>query len=280
MVEHPSRPTWRGAVLAAALLAGSLVPLAARAQDGDPASGAGEGAAPGAGSGTRWSLGAGVIVAPRPYVGADAEIQPIPIVELYSGRWFVQGIRAGYRLVDTESIDFDVRVRFRFSGLDPDDSPFLAGMEERRETVEAGIGFDWEAARAWRGAFQLELRAFADMLGRSDGFESSLDLGWRRVFGPGRVILLPAVGMVYQSSDQVDYYYGVRPNEARPGRPAYRGEAVFNPRASVLLVYRFTQRWSLTTLVSVDFLDDEITSSPIVDQSSELFGLVGLAYSF
>ena len=221
-----------------------------------------------------------MIVAPRPYVGADASIQPIPIVELYSGRWFVQGIRAGYRFVDTESIDFDVRVRFRFSGLDPDDSPFLDGMEERRETVEAGLGLDWELARAWRGAFELELRAFADVLGRSDGFESSVDLGWRRGFGTGKMNLLPAVVMVYQRADQVDYYYGVRPDEARPGRPAFQGEAVFNPRASVLFVYRFTQRWGLTTLVSVDFFDDEITSSPIVDQSSELFGLVGLAYSF
>lgn len=255
-----------------------LLPSTARAQSGGPPPGAGPGGPPG--GGPRWSLGAGVIAAPRPYVGADANIQPIPIVEFYSGRWFVQGIRAGYRLVDTDSVDFDVRVRFRFSGLDPDDSPFLAGMEERRETVEAGLGLDWELGRALGGDFEVELRAFADVLGRSDGFESSIDLAWRKVFGPGTVILVPAVGMVYQSSDQVDYYYGVRPDEARPWRPAYEGASVFNPRASVLLVYRFTPRWSLTGLVSVDFFDDEIESSPIVDQSTEAFGLVGLAYSF
>ncbi len=262
------------------LVVGSLASPAALAQTADPPPGTTRAGQPAGGGGIRWSLGAGVIVAPRPYVGADAEIQPIPIIEFYSGRWFVQGIRAGYRFVDTRSIDFNVGARIRFSGLDPDDSPFLEGMEERRQTVEAGLGLDWEFARALRGAFELELRAFADVLGRSDGFETSIDLGWRRVFGPGKMILLPAVGMVYQSSDQVDYYYGVRPEEALPGRPAYRGAAVFNPRASVLFVYRFTHRWGLTTLVSVDFFDDEIESSPIVDQSSELFGLVGLAYSF
>jgi outer membrane protein len=280
MADSPLSTAWRRAVLAAVLGVGSLAPLTVFAQTDDPPPGATRAGRPAGGGGARWSLGAGVIVAPRPYVGADAEIQPIPILEFYSGRWFVQGIRAGYRFVDTESIDFDIRARIRFSGLDPDDSPFLDGMEERRETVEVGLGLDWELARALGGAFELELRAFADVLGRSDGFESSIDLGWRRVLGPGKAILLPAVGMVYQSSDQVDYYYGVRPEEALPGRPVYEGSAVFNPRASVLFVYRFTQRWSLTTLASVDFFDDEIKSSPIIDQSSELFGLIGLAYSF
>jgi outer membrane protein len=279
MNDSPVRPPWRGVVLGAALVIGSLGPVTAHGQTGGPPPGPTPGGPPG-GGGPRWSLGAGMIAAPRPYVGADANIQPIPIIEFYSGRWFVQGIRAGYRFVDTDSLDFDVRVRFKFSGLDPDDSPFLEGMDERRETVEVGLGLDWEFARAMGGAFEVELRAFADVLGRSEGFESSIDLAWRKVFGPGKMILVPAVGMVYQSSDQVDYYYGVRPDEARPWRPAYEGSSVFNPRASVLFVYRFTRSWSLTTLASVDFFDDEIESSPIVDQSTETFGLVGLAYSF
>jgi len=259
--------------------AGWLSPCPAAAQTGDSPPGASAGGPPGAGR-PRWSLGAGVIAAPRPYVGASANIQPIPLVEFYSGRWFVQGIRAGYRVVDTDTVDFDVRARFRFSGLEPDDSPFLEGMEERRETVEAGLGLDWAFARALGGEFELELRAFADALGRSNGFESSMNLGWRKIFGPGRVILISSVGMVYQSANQVDYYYGVRPEEARPGRPAFQGASVFNPRASVLVAYRFSRRWSLTTLVSADFFDSEITSSPIVDQNGQLFGLVGVSRGF
>jgi len=272
----PAVPRLLLAALVAA--AGWLLPHVAAAQTGDPPPGASRGGPSGAGS-TRWSLGGGLIAAPRPYVGADAKIQPIPIAEFYSGRWFVQGIRAGYRFVDTEAVDFDARVRFKFSGLEPDDSPFLEGMAERRETVEAGLGLDWAFAQALSGELELELRAFADILGRSNGFESSIGLGWRKVSGPGRVIFIPAVGMLYQNADQVDYYYGVRPEEARPWRPAYPGASVFNPRASALFVYRVTRRWSLTTLVSVDFFDSEITSSPIVDQSAQLFGLVGLSCS-
>lgn len=226
--------------------------------------------------GTTWSLGAGVLSAPRPYVDASAEVRPIPLLELYSGRFFIQGIRTGYRVVDGDRLDFDLRARFRFSALDPDDSPALEGMDERRETVEAGIGLDWDVG----ANLSLKLRAFADVLGRSDGAEASVDLSWRKVFGPGRVILSPSLGLVWQSSDQVGYYYGVRPEEARLGRPAYSPRDVVNPRASVFALFRIDRRWAVTTLVSYDLFDDEITGSPIIDANGELFGIAGLVYRF
>lgn len=225
-------------------------------------------------SGLSLSLGAGVIAKPRPYVGADSEVQAIPIISLRSQRFSIEGIRAGYRLFGGEGGELDLRLRFQFSGLDPDDSPFLSGMEERDETVEAGLGYSVELGRG----LELEVAAMADVLGRSDGAEASVDLGWRRVWGRGRVILVPAVGVVYQTANQVAHFAGVRAHEARPGRPAYDGRAAVNPRASVLLVNRLAPRWFLTTLLSYQIFDDGITESPIIDRSGELFGLVGLSY--
>jgi outer membrane protein len=229
---------------------------------------------PAAESGLSLSLGAGVIAKPRPYVGADSEVQAIPIVSLRSQRFSIEGIRAGYRLLGGEAGGLDLRLRFQFSGLDPDDSPFLAGMEERDETVEAGLGFSLDLGRG----LELEVAATADILGRSNGAEGSVDLGWRRVWGRGRVILVPAVGVVYQTANQVSHFAGVRADEARPGRPAYDGRSAVNPRASILLVNRLAPRWFLTTLMSYQLFDDGITASPIIDRSGELFGLVGLSY--
>jgi hypothetical protein len=40
-----------------------------------------------------WSLGAGVVVSLRPYVGADARVIPIPSPEFRYRNWFSQGIR-------------------------------------------------------------------------------------------------------------------------------------------------------------------------------------------
>ncbi len=261
------------------ILAVLTVPALATAQGTDPRTGTTTSGRDGEGP-TRWSVGVAVISAPRPYIGTDQETQVIPLIEYDSGRWFVQGIRAGYRFIDTERFRLDARVGFRFSGLEPDSSSFLDGMQERRETLVGGIGTEWVLAKNGRSRLTAQWSALSDLLGRSDGFESSLDLSWQKVLARGKVILAPAVGMVYQDADHVAYYYGVRADEERPGRPAYDGSSVVNPRASMLISWRFHGPWSLIGLASYEWLDDPIQESPIVDQDHEVFYLLGVSYSF
>ncbi len=268
-----------GATVLALLLVALAAPGAAGAQGSEPTMG--QAAARGDEEGsTRWSVGMAVISAPRPYVGSDQETQVIPLIEYDSGRWFVQGIRAGYRFIDTSRFQLDARVAFRFSGLEPDSSPFLEGMHERRETLVGGIGMEWVLAQHDGARFTAQWSALSDLLGRSDGFESSLDLSWQKVLARGKVILAPALGVVYQDADHVGYYYGVRTDEERLGRPAYDGSSVVNPRASMLITWRFHGPWSLIGISSFKWLDDPIQDSPIVEKDHEVFYLLGISYSF
>lgn len=222
----------------------------------------------------QWSLGVGLISAPRPYVDANNETLVIPLVGLDYKRLYVQGIRLGYHMVDRDRLQVDVRARYVFDGLDPDDSPFLDGMQRRQGTVEAGLGADWRFADRWT----LGATAFTDVLGRSDGQEVGLDLARSWTFGRYRWGLTPSVGVIWQSSNLVDYYYGVPPEEAVPGRPAYAGASAIDFRASLLLFYRLTDRINVIGLVQARRLDDEIVASPIVDERSSIFGLFGLSY--
>lgn len=221
----------------------------------------------------QWSLGLGVISAPRPYVGASNQILVIPLVGLEYKRLSVQGIRVGYHLVDRDDLTLDLRARYSFDGLDPDDSPFLDGMETRDGTVEAGLGLDWTPS-----AWAVRLTAFTDVLGRSDGQDVGADLSRTWTFGRYRWGLTPAVGAVWQSSSLIDYYYGVPPDEARPGRPAYAGASAVNFRASLLAFYRISDRVNVIGLFQSQWLDNEIGDSPIVDERRSLFGLVGVNY--
>jgi outer membrane protein len=176
----------------------------------------------------RFALGLGVISSPRPYVDADNELQAIPILEAYWKRFYFQGIRAGYRLVEGDRLNLDLTARWSFTRLDPDDSDFLAGMEERDATAMAGLGLDWNLSREW----QLSLRADADVLGRHDGLEAETQLTWRRRIGQ-KLVLAPSLGAAWQSADLVDHYVGVRPEEARPDRPAYEGPAAWSFTANL-----------------------------------------------
>jgi outer membrane protein len=221
----------------------------------------------------QWSLGLGVISAPRPYVGASNQVLVIPLVGLEYKRLSVQGIRVGYHLVDRADLTVDVRARYSFDGLDPNDSPFLDGMAARDGTVEAGLGLDWTPS-----AWAVRLTAFTDVLGRSDGQEVGVDLSRTWTFGRYRWGLTPAIGAVWQSSNLIDYYYGVPAEEARPGRPAYSGGSAINLRASLLVFYRISARFNAIGLFQTQWLDNEIDDSPIVDERRSTFGLLGLNY--
>ncbi len=231
---------------------------------------------PPAAAGVQVSVGAGVITAPRPYVGASNQTRAIPLLELSAGRFYLQGIRAGYTLLDGDGLDLDLRVRARFGGLDEDDSPALAGMESRRGTAEAGLALDIDLGGRWN----LELGAFADILARHGGFEGSADVGWRHVWGQGRFGVFPSVGLVWQSADLVDYYAGVRPAEARPARPEFAGRAALNLEAGVGGFCRIGSQWRVTALLRGLRLADEFQDSPIVDRRWGYFGLLGLSYAF
>lgn len=223
----------------------------------------------------RWSLGLGVISSPRPYVGAKNSVLPIPLVELYYKKFYVQGIRAGFHLFEKGDLTFDARARVVFAGLDPEDSPALEGMAERKSSVEGGFALEWKP-----GKYLLSATAFTDVLGRSGGQQVGLDLSRTWTFARYRWGLTPSVGVVWQSSDLVDYYFGVSPEEARPGRPPFRGYSAFNFRASVLAFYRLTTRVNIVGLIRVQRLDNEISSSPIVDKPRGYFGLLGVNYTF
>lgn len=226
-------------------------------------------------SAVQWSLGLGGISSPRPYVGASNSFTPLPIIELYYKKLYIQGIQAGYHVIDNKNFAFDVRGRLVFAGLDPDDSPFLEGMTERGTSIEGGLVFDWKP-----GDYKLSASAYTDLLGRSDGQQVGLDFSRTWTFDRSRWGLTPSIGAVWQSSNFVDYYYGVTAEEARPGRPIFSGHSAINFRSSLLAYLYLTMRVQLVGLVEVQRLDNEIFGSPIVDQRRVVSGFFGVTYRF
>jgi outer membrane protein len=226
-------------------------------------------------SGLRWSLGLGVISSPRPYVGASNQITPIPLIELYYKKLYVQGIQAGYHFIDNEKFTLDMRAGFVFAGLDPKDSPDLAGMMQRDPTIELGFVFDWKP-----GKYKLSTSITTDILGVSNGQQAETNFSRTWMFGQYRWGLTPSIGVVWQSSNYIDYYYGVTPEEVQPGRPEFIGHSAVNFQSGLLAFYRLSGRVTLVGLVQIQRLDNEIFLSPIVDNQRAIFGLLGATYRF
>lgn len=218
-----------------------------------------------------WSLGLGVASTPRPYVGADNAIIPMPLVDITYKKLFVQGIQAGFWFVDSKKFDFGVRADIVFQSLDPDDSPYLTGMDKRDPSLQGGLVFAWKP-----GKFRLATAASTDLLGRSNGQQVSLDFSRMWQWHGRAVGIMPSIGAVWQSSNFINYYYGVSPEEAQPGRPSFSGQSAVNFRSSLLGYIFVSHRIRFVAYLEVQRLANEIYDSPIVDTKRSFLGLFGM----
>lgn len=241
-------------------------------------------AEPGAGTAapSSWALGVGAITFDKAYAGIDREHLPLPFVQ-YENRWVsIAGPQVGFKLLafdpaPTQSLSVDLIARYDGSGYDDDDiedTPILAGMRERKSGVWGGARIEWKSNWA-----VLSAEALGDASGNSEG--RRFNLGVERTWHIGeRMTITPRITASWHDDKVVDYYYGVRADEARPGRAAYRGESGVNAEAGVRGMYAFDRRHSMFVDLEVARLADAIRDSPLVDRSTENRVLVGYLYRF
>jgi len=221
-----------------------------------------------------WSAGVGVLASPRPYKETGSKVFPVPVLSLRYKRIFVRGIRGGFDLVQSRKLTASVFVQPSFHGLEPENSPFLEGMLERRKSLDAG------AEVAFRGRpVGFRMAVVSDVLGRSKGQEVSLLAVSGAPLGKLGFVSV-GIGPRWTSASRVDYYYGVRQEEARADRPAYRGRAAWSLDLNVNAALNLTSRLSLLVLFNREQLGSAIADSPLVGASSA-YGLVtSLTYGF
>ncbi len=117
-------------------------------------------------------------------------------------------------------------------GYHSSDSPDLDGMEDRRMSWDAGVKAVYELP--WH-QMTFSVKALADVLGRHDGQEYILALS--REFR-GRIFrLIPSFGAHYQTKSLLDYYYGVRAEEATSGRDVFEPVGEAAPFATALFSF-------------------------------------------
>ncbi len=222
-------------------------------------------------------IGGGAIIRSQPYVGTDSRVHPVPLFTYEGKRLYCRGIAAGYWLVKHDGLSIGPVIQPRFGGYDEDDSSALEGMDDRDWSVDGGLGVNWRTSVGVFGA-----TCVTDLLGKHDGQE--LDFSYTILFKRAQFTFIPSAGVRYKSDNLVDYYYGVENDEvrfdARVSRPAYKGGDAVNPYVRLAVRRKLTERWSLLGALQYEWLDSEITDSPIMDDSYEASCLLGVLYSW
>ncbi|MHC4518849.1 MAG: MipA/OmpV family protein [Planctomycetota bacterium] len=218
-------------------------------------------------------VGIGAVISGKPYEGVDPKVYPVPLFGYEGERLYLRGISGGYRLIKMKRWSIGPTVRPRFEGYEASDSSALSGMEDRNPTVDGGIDLAWMTD--W-GLFSTIV--VTDLLGAHDGHE--LEASYTLRFPYAGFEIFPSLAVRWRSSNLVQYYYGVRGSEARAGRPAYKPDAAITPAVRLALRRDLSDKWGTFLAAQYEWLDNEISDSPIVDDTSRLSLVLGVTYAF
>lgn len=237
-----------------------------------------------------WEVGAGMAVLDLPnYRGSSARqthVLPMPYL-IYRGD-VLRADRDGLRglLFDSERLEVNVSLNGSLP-VNSDDDPVRQGMDDLDPAVELGPTVN---ARLWQSAdrsMRLDLRApvrtAITVASRPE------QIGW--LFAPNLLLQIrdPAghvgwnlglqAGPYFNDREYNAYFYGVRPAEALPGRPAYDASGGYSGTQVMLTLTRRFPRWWIGGFVRYDTLAGSvIEDSPLVKQSDAVS--VGLALSW
>jgi MipA family protein len=220
-------------------------------------------------------LGLQLKLQPSPYRGADRTSDFLPLLS-YDGEYFyLQSYRAGLKL-ERAAWRAELFVQRRFEGFASNHVPdSMEGMEKRAVGGDVGIA----AQHRW-GSGTAYAELLTDASSNSDGTE--LRLGYRyEGWWAGQFRVRPYVTLAWRDAKLNNYYYGVRPGEATPDRPAYDAGSGVNLEAGFLGAYRISSHWQVFGTFAVQRAASAIRDSPVVEDRALIpSASLGLMYSF
>lgn len=225
----------------------------------------------------RFTLGLVAGYDDKPYEDLDSDEKRIiaPLIIYEGERLFWRGVTGGWKFVNRSDLEVAAILELRGTdGYDANESDFLDGMDDRDGTVDGGFHIRWMPSN-----FGLKFTMIADLADEYDGYEVRGEGIYQAQAGnwSNRI----SAGVIYESEDLVDYYYGVKASEARPGRPEYSGDSTVNFRLQAVTSYTPEgSRWSYFLGGSYHLLGDEIDDSPITDDDGQFMVLAGFGYTW
>ena len=223
------------------------------------------------------ALGGGLRMGQSPYLATDNEDQRtvdlVPLY-LYQGKYvFARGTSGGVHLVNSDAFELNLYGRYRFQKLDPDSHEYYAGLEERRQSFDAGLEF--AVRRKWG---DLKVDWVVDTLDRHGGQEARVAYRYRYEAGPWSIS--PYIAWTWQDDKLTNYYFGVSEAEATEDRPAYM------PGESQWVSFGLNTAWQITDHIvlfgNVGFggVDSNVLDSPLVSEDGFSSAFIGGTYMF
>lgn len=219
-------------------------------------------------------IGLGVGGGSATYKGVDHDINALPMVYFRQGEFYIDGTTVGLSLMNSEELQLNIYGQYSDHGYKASDSNYLSGMKKRKGSIDAGVG-----GMVITDIGLLSLDIGLDVSSAHGGYHAVFTYAIP-LYESETLLIMPSVGVVWQSEKMVDYYYGVKNSEARFGRKAYSPNSAIKGFAGMEFSYHLWEQWDLWMEFQGEYLGDEISNSPLIDKDYQASGSVGVVYRF
>jgi outer membrane protein len=156
-------------------------------------------------------------------------------------------------------------------------APEEGATQERDERDRHTAGMGGLEYYLFTPLVDVQLVLLSDFTAVHYGEEARISLG--KYWASGRHHVSASVGAIWQSSEIINYYYGVTSAEADENGP-YSTDAAWTPLVSVDWNYQLTERWDVRLLANYRQLPDEIAASPLINDNKVITVFIGGVYHF
>jgi len=223
----------------------------------------------------RLGVGVGMIARSSPYKDYNGGVsQVIPAISYTGSRLQIYGPNIKFGLVGSGKLRLAATGNYRIGVYEEDESDFLEGMGDRKDTLMAGLALQAELP----GGVDVSALYEHDVLDEIGG--GAARLGLSKSFQAGVFRFSPKIGLNWLSSFLSSHDYGVPIESATPERPAYDPGDTISFEGGLGMFVEITKEWMLIINASMEFLDEGVTDSPIVSEDYVVKGFGAINYVF
>ncbi len=227
--------------------------------------------------GGKLDIGMAVVGERDAYKGAGSELQPAPFFRYENGPLEImtyEGLDLSLKVFGSGAYSIALKGSVLFEeGYDADDSDFLKGMDELGTLYNTGLEFEGQL-----GDLEVGLEVLQDVSGEHKGQEAEISLEYQWMLGGFE--FRPGLSLTWLSSKTIDYFYGVSPGEANVTRSVYSPGSSYEIGAELMVQRPLFGNFTFVGIAGVSTFGNEIKDSPLVDESYEIEGVLGVMYTF
>lgn len=225
-----------------------------------------------------------------PYGELNSDFIMLPIIEIQTPKFYIEpnkvetvsGYELGYNLYQNNSSIVSAFTEYHMNGYDASDfrgskSEFSA-LEDKNEEFFLGLKAQYVPPESPESKVTLDL---SRSLGDSEGTRARLYFQRYIQYTPD-LFLVPGASYVFYDRNYVGYYYGISDQEASEisGVGSYSPVNGHKFGISLDIIYKISQNVSFRSINSLEFLSNDIVSSPIVTDSMVISVGVGMMFTF